>query len=96
MFTNDIVKPTQGKMAIRKQVGFHLMDAKRIQAAAEACGLREAEFIRQAALLHAQQIERRMSLSILPIDAFEAFRAATAAPGQKIPGLACVAARSRT
>ena len=80
--------PTQGKMDARKELRLHRADEERIRAAAAATGLQEADFIRQAALLRAQEVEQRLSLSILPVDAFDAFRAAVDAPGKVVPGLA--------
>ena len=66
----------------------HRADEERIKAAAAATGLQEADFIRQAALLRAQEVEQRMTLSILPTEAFEAFQTAVEAPGKVVPGLA--------
>ena len=80
--------PTQGKMDARKELRLHRADEERIRAAAAATGLQEADFIRQAALLRAQEVEQRLSLSILPVDAFDAFRAAVDAPGKVVPDLA--------
>ncbi len=88
MFALETVTPTPGKMEARKEVRMHRADEERIRAAAAATGLQEADFIRQAALLRAQEVEQRMSLSILPVEAFEAFKAAVDAPGKKVPGLA--------
>lgn len=88
MFALETVTPTPGKMEARKEVRMHRADEERIRAAAAATGLQEADFIRQAALLRAQEVERRMALSILPIEAFEAFRVAVESPGKKVPGLA--------
>ena len=66
----------------------HRTDEDRIRAAAAATGLQEADIIRQAALIRAQEVEQRMNLSILPVEAIEAFRAAIEAPGKKVRGLA--------
>lgn len=88
MFALETVTPTPGKMEARKEVRMHRADEERIRAAAAATGLQEADFIRQAALLRAQEVEQRMSLSILPLEVFEAFQAAVGAPGKKVPGLA--------
>ena len=88
MFALETVTPTPGKMEARKEVRMHRADEERIRAAAAATGLQEADFIRQAALLRAQEVEQRMSLSILPVEAFEAFKAAVDAPGKKVSGLA--------
>lgn len=90
MFALETVTQTPGKMEARKEVRMHRADEERIRAAAAATGLQEADFIRQAALLRAQEVEQRMSLSILPVEAFEAFRTAVEAPGKKVPGLARV------
>ena len=95
MFAIDKATPTPGKMEARKELRMHRADEERIKAAAAATGLREADFIRQAALLRAQEVEQRMSLSILPTEAFEAFRAAVEAPGKVVPGLARAAEASK-
>jgi uncharacterized protein (DUF1778 family) len=88
MFGMDSIAATPGKMEARKELRLHRQDEARIRAAAAATGLQEADFIRQAALLRAQEVEQRLALSILPEAMFEAFRAATAAPGTPSPGLA--------
>lgn len=94
MFATETVTPTPGKMEARKEIRMHRADEKRIRAAAAATGLQEADFIRQAALLRAQEVEQRLSLSILPVKAFDAFKAAVEAPGRVVPGLARVARAS--
>jgi uncharacterized protein (DUF1778 family) len=91
MFALETVNSTPGKMEARKEVRMHRADEERIKAAAAATGLQESDFIRQAALLRAQEVEQRMRLSILPVESFEAFRAAVEAPGKTMPGLARVA-----
>ena len=88
MFALEPNAATPGKMEARKELRMHRADEARIRAAAAATGLQEADFIRQAALLRAQEVEQRMALSILPEEAFEAFKAAVAAPGKVAPGLA--------
>lgn len=95
MFAIETTALTPGKMEARKEVRMHRADEERIKAAAAATGLQEADFIRQAALLRAQEVEQRISLSILPLDAFEAFKAAVEAPGKVIPGLARAADASK-
>jgi uncharacterized protein (DUF1778 family) len=95
MFAIKAVTPTSGKMEARKELRMHRHDEERIKAAAAATGLQEADFIRQAALLRAQEVEQRMSLSILPIEAFDAFKAAVGAPGKVVPGLARAAEASK-
>ena len=82
-------------MEARKELRLHREDEARIRAAAAATGLQEADFIRQAALLRAQEVERRLSLSILPAETFEAFQAAVAEPGKPVPGLAAAAKASK-
>ena len=59
MFAIETVTPTPGKMEARKEVRMHRADEERIKAAAAATGLQEADFIRQAALLRAQEVERQ-------------------------------------
>jgi|GEM_PF-741726 len=95
MFAIEKATLTQGKMEARKELRMHRTDEERIRAAAAATGLQEADFIRQAALLRAQDVEQRIALSILPIDAFEAFRSAVEAPGKVVPGLARAAEASK-
>jgi uncharacterized protein (DUF1778 family) len=95
MFAIETTAPTSGKMEARKEVRMHRADEARIKAAAAATGLQEADFIRQAALLRAQEVEQRISLSILPIDAFETFKATVEAPGKVVPGLAGAAKVSK-
>lgn len=95
MFAITSVTPTPGKMESRKELRMHRTDEERIRAAAAATGLQEADFIRQAALLRAQEVEQRMSLSILPVEAFDAFKAAVEAPGKVVPGLARAADASK-
>lgn len=95
MFANESIAPTPGKMDARKELRLHRADEERIRAAAAATGLQEADFIRQAALLRAQEVEQRLSLSILPVEAFEAFRNATEVPGKVVKGLARAAAASK-
>lgn len=95
MFATDRITPTPGKMEARKEVRLHRADEERIRAAAAATGLQEADFIRQAALLRAQEVEQKLSLSILPSDAFEAFRSAINGPGEAVSGLARAAVASQ-
>ncbi|WP_370400809.1 DUF1778 domain-containing protein [Sulfitobacter sp. JB4-11] len=95
MFAITSAAQTPGKMEARKELRMHRTDEERIRAAAAATGLQEADFIRQAALLRAQEVEQRMSLSILPVEAFDAFKAAVAAPGKVVPGLARAAEASK-
>jgi uncharacterized protein (DUF1778 family) len=94
MFSIDQIPPTSGKMEARKELRLHRADEERIKAAAAAVGLQEADFIRQAALLRAQEVEQRLSLSVLPVATFEAFRAAVESPGRVIPGLAAAVTAS--
>lgn len=94
MFAIGTVTPTPGKMEARKEVRMHRKDEERIKAAAAATGLQEADFIRQAAILRAYEVEQRMSLSLLPTEAFAAFKAAIEAPGKVVPGLAAAAKAS--
>ena len=84
-------------MEARKELRLHRADEARIRAAAAATGLQEADFIRQAALLRAREVEERLALSVLPEDLFDAFAAAVDAPGRVVPGLtdAADAARGR-
>ncbi|MDP1669701.1 DUF1778 domain-containing protein [Phaeovulum sp.] len=95
MFAMASVTPNPGKMEARKEVRLHRADEERIRAAAAATGLQEADFIRQAALSRAQEVEQRMSLSILPFEAFEAFRVAVEAPGEVVTGLTRAAQASK-
>lgn len=96
MFAGRTVPNTPGKMEARKELRLHRADEARIRAAAAATGLQEADFIRQAALLRAEEVERRQSLSVLPDEAFAAFRAAVDAPGRRVAGLAEAAEASES
>ena len=91
-----MIEPTDTgeRMSARKEVRMRPSDETRIKAAALTVGLNEADFIRQAALQHVSEVERRSTMSVLPLDAFEAFKKAVAAPGNFIPGLAEVADQS--
>ena len=95
MFNLENVPPASGKMEARKELRLHREDEARIKAAAAATGLQEADFIRQAALVRAQEVERRLSLSILPTETFQAFQAAVAEPGKPVPGLAAAVKASK-
>jgi uncharacterized protein (DUF1778 family) len=94
MFATIDSVDTRERMTARKEVRMRPSDEKRIRAAAATVGLAEADFIRQAALRHVNDVERRSTMSILPDDIFEAFKHAVAAPGKVVPGLAKAAARS--
>jgi uncharacterized protein (DUF1778 family) len=87
--------PTSGRMEARKEVRMHRRDEERIRAAAAAMGLQEADFIRQAAIQRAREVEERLSLSVLPVEIFETFRTAVEAPGRVVPGLARAAGASK-
>jgi uncharacterized protein (DUF1778 family) len=95
MFAIETVQTTPGNMEARKELRMHRADEARIKAAAAATGLQEADFIRQAALLRAQEVEQRTFLSVLPIKTFDAFVAAVQMPGQVVPGLARAAEASK-
>jgi uncharacterized protein (DUF1778 family) len=82
-------------MEARKEVRMHRADEALIRAAAAASGLQEADFIRQAAIARARDVERQLSLSVLPTEAFDAFKAAISAPGTRVPGLAQAARMSK-
>lgn len=95
MFAMETASSSSGKMTARKELRLHAADEARIRAAAAATGLQEADFIRQAALLRAEEVERRIALSVLPAEAFDAFRAAIEAPAKPVPGLAQAAEASK-
>lgn len=87
MFDIETVKSTPGKMEVRKELRMHREDEALIRFAASATGLRESDFVRRAAIMHAREIKRRMSLSVLPSKAFNDFKAAVEAPGKSVSGL---------
>lgn len=95
MFSLETVALTPGKMEARKQVRFHRSDVERISSAAGTMGIKVADFIRQAALLHAQDIEQRLTTSNLPIEVFEDFTAAVNTQGRLVPGLMHALRRTR-
>lgn len=87
MFSAQPTATSSGKMEARKELRLHRADEARIKAAAAALGLQEADFIRQAALERVLEVEQRLSLSVLPQEAFEAFTAAVERSGQPVAGL---------
>ena len=87
MFDIETVTSTPGKMEVRKELRMHREDEALIRFAASATGLRESDFVRRAAIMHAREIKRRMSLSVLPSKAFNDFKAAVEAPGKSVSGL---------
>ncbi len=95
MFTSEKAVPASGRMEARKELRMHRAEEDLIRTAAAAVGLRETDFIRQAALSRAQEVKRGISLSILPVEAFEAFKKAVEAPGKVVPGLARAAKASK-
>jgi len=95
MFAMPPAAVTPGKMDVRKELRLHREDEARIRAAAAATRLREADFMRQAALLRAQEVEQRLALTVLPQETFDAFTAAINAPCKVISGLAHAAAGSK-
>ncbi len=94
MFANISTVDIDERMTARKEVRMRPSDEARIKAAAATVGLSEADFIRQAALQQVSELERRSSMSVLPPDAFEAFKSAVSKPGKSISGLAKAAAQS--
>jgi len=94
MFTMTNRVDTGERMTARKEVRMRPSDEIRIKAAAATIGLNEADFIRQAALQQVGEVERRSAMSVLPVEAFEAFRNAVSKPGKVIPGLAKAAAQA--
>lgn len=82
---------TSGRREVRKQFRLHRKDAALIESAASSAGLRESDFIREAVISRAQEVdeqERNMSVSVLPVDVFEKLSAELERPGKFIPGLA--------
>ena len=77
----------KSKMDARKEVRMRKSDAKRIKAAAAELGLQESDFIRQAALMRAYEVEQHLSLSILPEEIFVKFQQAVNKSGDKNPRL---------
>ncbi len=86
---------TSGAKSERVEFRVHPDEKARIENAAEAVGLKGADFIRHAILLQAREIEERSVRSVLPTDAFEAFQAAVDGPGEFVPGLAAAAEKSK-
>lgn len=86
MASIETVVSNLGKMNVRKELRKRREYKALIKSAASATGLRENDFVRQAAIMHAQEVQR-MSLSVLPSEAFNDFKAAVEAPGKSVPGL---------
>lgn len=95
MFSTEKGTPSPIKMEVCKELRMDHADEERIRIAAIATGLQESDFIRQAALMRAQAIEQRTSLSVLPTEVFEEFQAAIEDPGQIALGLARAAEASK-
>ncbi len=95
MFTLDTPNPASTKMDARKEIRMYREDAARIRDAAAASGLQESDFIRQAALQRAQEVERRMAVSILSPDAYDAFAAAVDVPPVRNEKLSHLLAQAR-
>lgn len=87
MFSAQPAATSSGKMEARKELRLHRADEARIKVAAAALGLQEADFIRQATLERVLEVEQRLSLSVLPQAAFDAFTAAVESPGKPVAGL---------
>nr|WP_319485657.1 hypothetical protein [uncultured Cohaesibacter sp.] len=85
---------TGERMTARKEIRMRPSDESRIKAAAASVGLNEADFIRQAALLQVSEVERRSTMALLPVEAFEAFKSTVSASGKVIPGLAKAAVQA--
>lgn len=94
MFAMINAVDTDERMTARKEVRMRPSDENRIKTAAATVGLNEADFIRQAALQQANEVERRSTMSALPVEVFEAFRSAVSRPGKVIPGLSKAAAQA--
>ena len=88
MFTVDSTATAHERKSARRELRMRPSDDARIRAAAAAVGLSDADFMTQAALLYAAEIEQRTTRSVLSIERFDAFRQAVEAPGRVIPGLA--------
>ena len=83
------------EMNVRTEMHLHRAEAVQIRALAAAMGVSVTDFIGEATIRPAMAVELRLSLLILPQDAFEAFRAAISGPGRKVPGLARAAEASK-
>jgi len=95
MLAFDKPLPNQGKMDARKQVRMHRSEEKRIESAAQASGMRPAEFMRLAALQCVEEIEQGIRISRLPAEAFDAFQIAVESSGKVVPGLVRAAKASK-
>ena len=91
MFAMQETARAQERKSARKELRMKPSDDARIRAAAASVGLSEADFMTQAALLHAADIERRSFHSILPAHQFAAFQEAVTSPGRASSGLTAAA-----
>ncbi len=94
MFAVNVFTSGSEKLTRRKEFRLREVDCIRIKAAADAVGLQESDFIREAAIRHAEDVERRMMVTVLAQPAFDAFREALDAPAVALPGLAAAARQS--
>ena len=87
MFNTMTLLPVARKRGARKVLRLRREDEKLIKAAAKAAGMRESDFIVQASLKQAEEVQRNVPVCRLPLEAYEAFKADVEAPGEIDPGL---------
>ena len=80
------VAPAAGDREARKDLRLRRKDEERIKAAAKATGMRKVDFIVLASLREAEHVMNRY-MSMLPVDAFAAFKNTAEAPPGYLPGL---------
>ena len=89
MQETKMATPAAGDREARKNLRLCRQDEERIKAAAKATGMREMDFILPASLRKAEHVMNRY-MSILPADAFAAFKTAAEGPPGICPDLSAL------
>ena len=85
---SDVTESFEEKRTVREEQRVKPSVSSAIGRAAAAIGMDESSFIISAAYEKAKEIERAQFATLIDPELFDAFAAAVASPGQKIPGLA--------
>jgi len=95
MFQIDHPSAPSERRSARKELRMRPSDEAKIRRAASAMGLSDTDFIVEAAMAKAAEIERRTRVTALPLEQFRAFEAALGGGGANVEGLRAAAAKTR-
>ena len=95
MFQIDHTPSPSERRSARKELRMRPSDEAKIRRAASAMGLSDTDFIVEAAMAKAAEVERRALSTTLPLDQFRAFQAAIATGGANLEGLRAAASKTR-